>query len=168
MVWVHRYWCDKALPPWGLNPFDMFLLIGDNSWKDNLLKSLALFFRNWKCGISSSSRELSLHKVESMDWLAKLTYNAELAIQEIWASSLFILSWPSKMELRTSSILSWLIRVEPSLGLMGLNLWSKISLDFGFGMSISKWGGLKCLPPFVGIGLLNWGLKCLSPYVGAW
>ena len=103
----------------------MFLLIGEDSWKDNLLKSLTLFFRNWKCGISSGFGDISLHKVENIDWLAKLTCNAELAIQEIWSSFSFIFSWPSTMELRTSSILSWLIRIEPSLGLMGLDLWSK-------------------------------------------
>ena len=60
----------------------------------------------------------------------------------------------------------------------------EILVDFGFGLSVSKCGGLKCLPPFVGIGLLDygwkclppfvgiglldWGLKCLLPYVGAW
>ena len=144
----------------------MFLLIGEDSWKDNLLKSLTLFFRNWKCGISSGSGELSLHKVESMDWLAKLTCSAKLAIQEIWASFSFILSWPSSMELRTSLILSWTF-----FGLDGIELMIQkfeISMDFGFGLSVSRCGGLKCLPSFVGIRLLDWGLKCLSPYVGAW
>ena len=28
--------------------------------------------------------------------------------------------------------------------------------------------GLKCLPPFVDVGFPNWGSKCLSPFVGAW
>ena len=62
-----------SLPMWpgttslGIESIDMFLLIGEDGWKDNLLKSLALFFRNWKCGISSGSGELSLHKVESID-----------------------------------------------------------------------------------------------------
>ena len=51
----------------GDESIDMFLLIGEDSWKDNLSKSLALFFRNWKCGISSGFGELSLHKVESID-----------------------------------------------------------------------------------------------------
>ena len=66
-----------------IESIDMFLLIWEDSWKDNSLKSLALFFRNWKCGISLGSCELSLHKEESIAWLAKLTCNAELAIQEI-------------------------------------------------------------------------------------
>ena len=107
-----------------------------------MLKSLALLFRNWKCGIFLSFGELSWHKVESMDWLAKLNCNAKLAIQEIWASSSFILSWPSRIELRKSSILSWLIRVEPSLG---LNLWSK--------RLKSRWTLALC---------------CLSPNAGVW
>ena len=51
----------------GIESIDMFLLIGEDSWKDKLLKSLAHFFRNWKCGISSGSSELSLHKVASID-----------------------------------------------------------------------------------------------------
>ena len=76
--------------------------------------------------------------------MAKLTCNVELAIQEIWASSSFILSWLSRMELRTSSILSWLIRVEPFLGLMGLNLWSK-RLKFQWTLA------LGCLSPDVGV-----------------
>ena len=150
----------------------MFLLIGEDSWKE---KSLALFFRNGKCGISSGFGELSLHKVESIAWLAKLTCNAELAMREIWASSSFVFFWPSNMELRTSSILSWLIRVEPSLGLIGLNLWSK-RLE-------SRWTLiLGCLSPNVGVWSVSplvmwvifvgslrsvsWGLKCLSPFVG--
>ena len=89
----------------GIESIDMFLLIGEDSWKGNSWKSLALFFRNWKCGISSGSIELSLHKVDSIAWLAKLTCNEELAIQEIWASSSFVFSWSSRMELRPSSIL---------------------------------------------------------------
>ena len=58
------------------------------------------------------------------------------------------------------------------------------------GLSVSKCGGLKCLPPcdvgnfcwvirigilgfevsppFVDVGFPNWGSKCLSPFVGAW
>ena len=42
----------------------------------------------------------------------------------------------------------------------------EILVDFGFGLSVSKCGGLKCLPPYVGIGSFNWGLKCLPLYVG--
>ena len=41
----------------------------------------------------------------------------------------------------------------------------EISVDFGFGLSISKCGGLKCLPSFVDVGLFDWGLKCLPPFV---
>ena len=41
----------------------------------------------------------------------------------------------------------------------------EISVDFGFGLSISKCGGLKCLPPFVDVGLFDWGLKCLPSFV---
>ena len=36
----------------GIGSIDMFLLIGKDSWKDNLMKSLTLFFKNWKSGIS--------------------------------------------------------------------------------------------------------------------
>ena len=50
----------------GIEFIDMFLLIGEDSWKVNLLKSLVLFFINWKCGIFLGSGELSLHKVESI------------------------------------------------------------------------------------------------------
>ena len=54
------------------------------------------------------------------------------------------------MELRTSSILSWLIKVEPSLGLMGLTFDElviqkvEISVDFGFGLSCRSNTGLWC------------------------
>ena len=91
-----------------------------------------------------------MHKVDSIAWLAKLTCNVELAIREIWASSSFVFSWPSRMELRTSSILSWLIRVEPSLSLMGLTFDElviqrvEISMDFGFGLSYRLNTGLWC------------------------
>ena len=60
----------------GIGSIDMFLLIGKDSWKDNLMKSLTLFFKNWKSGISSGSGELFVHKVKSIDWLVKLTCNA--------------------------------------------------------------------------------------------
>ena len=47
----------------GIESIDMFLLIREDSWKDKLSKSLSLFFRNWKCGISLGSGELLFHKV---------------------------------------------------------------------------------------------------------
>ena len=34
------------------------------------------------------------------------------------------------------------------------------------GLSISKCGGLKCLPLFVDVGPFDWGLNCLPSFVG--
>ena len=42
----------------------------------------------------------------------------------------------------------------------------KVEISVGFGFSVSKCGGLKCLPPFVDVGLFDQGLKCLFPFVG--
>ena len=50
----------------------------------------------------------------------------------------------------------------------------EISVDFGFGLSISKCGGLKCLPLVMwtifvrSLGLISWCLKCLPPICGCW
>ena len=42
----------------------------------------------------------------------------------------------------------------------------EILMDFSFRLSVSKCGDLKCLPPFVDVGLFDWGLKCLPQFVG--
>ena len=36
------------------------------------------------------------------------------------------------------------------------------------GLSVSRCGCLKCLPPYVDVGSFNWGSKCLPLYVVAW
>ena len=38
---------------------------------------------------------------------------------------------------------------------------------FDGSFSSVSWG-LKCLPPYADVGSFDWGSKCLPPYVGVW
>ena len=49
----------------------------------------------------------------------------------------------------------WIIRI----GVLGF----EVSLPICGCLAI--FSGLKCLPPFVGVGLFDWGSKCLTAYV---
>ena len=39
--------------------------------------------------------------------------------------------------------------------------------NLGWIIGIDAWG-LKCLPPLVGVWLFTWGLKCLPPFMDVW